>query len=315
MCGSSPTRSNLALPMAKHPRTSEETLQSLWGGYGRLVRIRDEQGTRIVKDILWPSGRGDDSHRRKLRSYQIEAQWYARWASKVPASCRIPSCIRISSRPDGMILEMEDLDAAGYSRRASRLDERDLRAAIGWLARFHAHYMGVVPEGLWKEGSYWHLATRGKEFDAMPRGSLRDAAKELDRRLSQARFRTIVHGDAKPDNFCLGIPGEIAMVDFQYAGGGCGMRDLAYLVDCVFDAAITDAAIGSVLGGYFEVFRAALAPGRASQADEIEAEWRALFPVAWLDFQRFLQGWSPAYARPSAGLEKRIRLELERMPD
>lgn len=303
--------------MAKHPRIGEEILQSLWGGYGRLVRLRDEQGTRIVKDIRWPSGRGDDSHCRKLRSYQIEAQWYARWASKVPMSCRIPSCLRIESRADGMLLELEDLDAAGYSRRASRLDDPDLRAAVAWLARFHARFLGVAPEGLWKEGSYWHLATRADELDAMPRGSLRDAAKDLDRRLCRARFRTLVHGDAKPDNFCLGRPGEIAMVDFQYVGGGCGMRDLAYLLDCVLDAAISDASIAASLDEYFVIFRRAIAENAtyASLADEIEAEWRGLFPVAWLDFQRFLQGWSPAYARPSAALEKRIRLELERMPD
>ena len=149
----------------------------------------------------------------------------------------------------------------------------------------------------------------------MPRGPLRDAAKELDRRLAKTRFRTIVHGDAKPDNFCFGRPGEIAVVDFQYVGGGCGMRDLAYLADCVFDVAITDAAIASVLDEYFEVFRAALAPDRASQADQIEAEWRTLFPVAWLDFQRFLQGWSSAYAHPSATLQKRIALELGRLRD
>lgn len=299
--------------MSKRPRTDEEILQSLWGGYGRLVRRGDEHGTRIVKDIRWPSGRKDASHDRKLRSYRVEAEWYARWASKVSASCRIPSCLRIESRTDGMILELEDLDAAGYRRRSSRPDAQDLDAAIAWLARFHAHFLGSVPDGLWKEGSYWHLSTRAEEFDAMPRGSLRDAAKDLDLRLAKARFRTIVHGDAKPDNFCFGRPGEIAVVDFQYAGGGCGMRDLAYLLDCVFDASISDSAIASALDEYFAVFRAALAPDRAPLADEIEAEWRALFPVAWLDFQRFLQGWSPAYARPSTMLERRIREEIGRL--
>lgn len=299
--------------MDKGRMNETETLQSLWGGYGRLVRRRGENGTSIVKDIRWPSGRHDASHKRKLRSYQVESRWYDEWAAKVPRGCRIPTCLRIESRPDGMVLELEDLDAAGYPRRSSRPGRQDLSAAVAWLARLHAAFVGVRPEGLWKEGSYWHLATRREELSAMPRGMLRDAARDLDRRLATARFRTIVHGDAKPDNFCFGRPGEIAVVDFQYAGGGCGMRDLAYLLDCVFDDAISDDAIGAALDGYFDVFRRSLAGNAefADRADEIEAEWRDLFPVAWLDFQRFLQGWSPAYARPSAALERRIRKELE----
>ncbi len=95
------------------------------------------------------------------------------------------------------------------------------------------------------------------------------------------------------------------------------MRDLAYLLDCVFDASISDSAIASALDEYFAVFRQSLW-GHATHGPlvgEIESEWRALFPVAWLDFQRFLQGWSPAYAHPSAALQKRIASELGRLRD
>jgi len=298
--------------MGKDPNR-EEVLQSLWGGYGQILRRRDSEGSRIVKDIRWPPGRNDPSHRRKLRSYQVEAHWYRHWASQVPDSCRIASCLGIGSRPDGMILELEDLDAAGFHRRSSRLGHDDLEAALSWLARFHAAFMGTAPEGLWKEGSYWHLATRKQELESMPKGPLREAASDLDQRLSRVRFRTIVHGDAKPDNFCLGRPGQLAMVDFQYVGGGCGMRDLAYLLDCHLDDTIDDASAAPLLDAYFTAFRSALPQEQAPLADQIEAEWRALFPVAWLDFQRFLQGWNPAYARPSARLGRRIREELGRL--
>lgn len=277
-----------------------------------LLRRRAAGGTRIVKDVRWPPARDDRSHARKQRSYQVESRWYASWAAEVPETCRLPVFLGCEERPDGMILELEDLDAAGYARRASRLSGEDLAGAIRWLARFHAAFLGRKPEGLWKEGSYWHLATRPEEFAAMPRGPLRDAAAEIDRRLARAVHRSIVHGDAKPDNICMGRPGEVAMVDFQYAGGGCGMRDIAYLLDAQCDDALSDEIVRAALDGYFEAFRRALAPDCAAQAEAIESEWRALFPVAWLDFQRFLQGWHPAYARPSARLERRIRLELER---
>lgn len=296
---------------------TETILQSLWGGYGRIVR-RDAAGQEpslVVKDIRWPPARTDRSHLRKLRSYQVEANWYSRWTDLVPACCRIPAFRALESHAQGMRLTLEDLDAAGFARRSSSPSGADLDAAIGWLARFHASFLGIVPEGLWEEGTYWHLETRPEELDAMPGGPLREAAPELDRRLREARFRTLVHGDAKPDNFCFGKPGKVAAVDFQYVGGGCGMRDLAYLLDCVLDASLDDASTKRHLDTYFTAFSGTLAgtPAKAHLAEAVETEWRALFPVAWLDFQRFLQGWSAAYARPSSRLERCIRQELSRL--
>lgn len=91
------------------------------------------------------------------------------------------------------------------------------------------------------------------------------------------------------------------------------MRDLAYLLDCHLDDAIDDSSTAPLLEAYFRTFRTSLSAAHAPLADEIEAEWRALFPVAWLDFQRFLQGWSPAYARPSARLARRIQEQLGRL--
>jgi len=303
--------------MSRTSVPSETILQSLWGGYGRIVRRGATGGmpSLVVKDIRWPPARSDRSHLRKLRSYRVEALWYSRWAARVPATCRIPTFLGLEELDQGMRLTLEDLDAAGFGRRTSSPHGADLDAAIGWLAHFHATFLDIAPEGLWEEGSYWHLETRPEELAAMPPGPLREAAPELDRRLREARFRTLVHGDAKPDNFCFGKAGRIAAVDFQYVGGGCGMRDLAYLLDCVLDAAIDDAAIERHLDAYFTVLAETLAdrPEKAHLASAVEAEWRGIFAVAWLDFQRFLQGWSPAYARPSARLDLRIRQELSRI--
>jgi len=303
--------------MSRSTVPSETILQSLWSGYGRLVRhhATEEMPSLVVKDIRWPPARSDRSHLRKLRSYQVEAHWYSHWASRVPATCRIPAFLGLESLDQGMRLTLEDLDAAGFGRRTSSPQGADLDAAIGWLARFHASFLDVSPEGLWEEGGYWHLETRPEELAAMPGGPLREAAPELDRKLREAHFRTLVHGDAKPDNFCFGKAGRIAAVDFQYVGGGCGMRDLAYLLDCVLDDRIDDISAGTWIDAYFTAFAEALAdrPEKAHLASAVETQWRSLFPVAWLDFQRFLQGWSPAYARPSARLERRIRQELSKI--
>lgn len=295
-------------------RATEQLLQPLWGGYGRLLRRRTADGrTEIVKDIRWPRGEAGVSHQRKVRSYEVEASWYERWVGLVPVGCRVPTCLGVETSTSGVRLALEDLDAAGFSARSSLRRREELYAALRWLARFHAGFLGVPPAGLWPEGSYWHLGTRAEELAAMPPGALREAAAVLAQRLSQARFRTIAHGDAKPDNFCLSAHTEVAMVDFQYVGGACGLRDVVYLLDCVHDDAFGEAPTGDALDVYFRELRSALTAPYRALAAELEAEWRALLPVAWLDYQRFLQGWSPAYARPSARLAERIRQELQRL--
>ena len=105
---------------------------------------------------------------------------------------------------------------------------------------------------------------------------LRDAAPSLDAALHAARFQTLIHGDAKPANFCFG-PDGVAAVDFQYVGGGPGIKDVAYLLWGAPDA---DAA----LEVYFDALRAA-------GAGDAEPEWRSLYPTAVRDFERFLDGW------------------------
>jgi hypothetical protein len=83
---------------------------------------------------------------------------------------------------------LEDLDAAGFSRRVRRNPEpAALDRCLAWLAAFHARFLGVPPEGLWKSGTYWHLATRPDELAAIEDRDLREAAPILDARLRDAR--------------------------------------------------------------------------------------------------------------------------------
>lgn len=111
---------------------------------------------------------------------------------------------------------------------------------------------------------------------------MREAAPALDRALRECSFQTLVHGDAKPANFCFSARGRaVAAVDFQYVGGGCGMKDVVYLLHGEPDARHLD--------GYFAALRGALAPG--IDGDALERQWRALLPTAHADFERFLAGW------------------------
>lgn len=284
-----------------------ELVQELWSGYGRILRCHIEAAdvsSVIVKHVRWPDERDhprgwatDRSHERKVHSYRVETHWYAHHAPRCGPRSRVPACRARQARPDGMLLVLEDLDAAGFGGRRHRVEAHDLDACLTWLAEFHATFLHERPDGIWPTGTYWHLATRPDELETMGDTALRAGAAEIDRRLSAARFQTFVHGDAKLANFCFADDGgSAAAVDFQYVGGGCGMKDLAYFVASCFDETECERVVPQVLDRYFDQLRSALAVRRPTvDADALEGEWRAMFAFAWVDFVRFLHGWSPGH--------------------
>lgn len=284
-----------------------EVVQSLWSGYGQIVRCHLTGGaipSVILKHVRWPNERAhpygwtsDRSHQRKLKSYQVETAWYARYAERCLDDCRVPHCLAVEHRPDGVLLLLEDLNAAGFAGRRRSVSDTEVDGCLSWLANFHATFMGNQPKGLWTTGTYWHLATRPDELDRLDDSRLKAAAVELDRRLSDSPFQTFVHGDAKLANFCFSADGrKAAAVDFQYVGGGCGMKDVAYFISSCFDEDECERRESSLLDRYFELLREALErTGKAIDGHALEADWRELYPVAWTDFFRFLQGWSPGH--------------------
>jgi len=252
-----------------------ERVQSLWGGYGEIVRVHVDGvvPSVIVKSVTPPNGHGV-SHARKCRSYDVELHWYRHYGTRCTA--RIPRLLASRKEKDAWLFVLEDLDAAGYGGRRGSVER-----ALAWLARFHATFLGTAPDGLWRRGTYWHLATRLEELAKIPDRDLREAAPGIDRALHAGRFRTLVHGDAKPANFCFSRD-DVAAVDFQYVGGGCGMQDVAYLLSG--DVAHEE----PYLDRYFEYLEAELT---GVDFAALEREWRALYPVAKADYERFLAGW------------------------
>ncbi|MFT5586077.1 MAG: hypothetical protein ACI9VR_003674 [Cognaticolwellia sp.] len=259
-------------------------IQSLWSGYGAIWRCQLHDGRSVILKRVTPPVSGSHSHQRKLRSYAVETHWYAAWAARCGRGCRVPAVLCLDPTPGAWRLLLEDLDAAGFSGQQPH-DASSIY--IDWLAHFHATFMGQLPEGLWPMGSYWHLQTRPDELAAQADGPLKDAAHAIDERLNAARFQTLIHGDAKVANFCLGAEG-VAAVDFQYVGGGCGMKDLAYLV-----SRGDQPGDPNHLQRYFATLRTALGSWSVDALDDLEAEWRALYPLAWADYCRFLAGWAP----------------------
>ncbi len=127
--------------------------------------------------------------------------------------------------------------------------------------------------------------------------NLKKAASAIDAKLKNSTFQTLVHGDAKLANFCFNNDGtKVAAVDFQYVGGGCGMKDLAYFVgSCFRDKEAEDREI-EVLDFYFEALADCMKFLKKDQnLEELIEDWRPLYRVAWADFHRFMKGWSPGH--------------------
>lgn len=289
-----------------------ERIQSLWSGYGEIFRVElsgAELETAIVKWVKPPSrARGGASHARKCRSYQVETAWYRTYAARCDDMCRVPRAFATRGANDEWLFVLEDLDAAGFAARDSDPAGAELDACLAWLAAFHARFLGVVPDGLWKTGTYWHLATRPDELAEIDDRALREAAPLLDRRLRESTFQTLVHGDAKPDNFCFSADGRaVAAVDFQYVGGGCGMKDVAYLLSGGSSNA-AEAVEGQRLDSYFVHLRRALAEARHEvDVVALEREWRALYPIARADYHRFIAGWAKDHWRRDAYAQRLTR--------
>ncbi len=308
-----------------------DMIQQLWSGYGEIVRCSlpgaggpaaQYNSSVVVKAVSPPDEQNHPrgwntslSHQRKLDSYHIEMYWYQHWSARCDQNCRVPvsywagasstikSITGASSSgakssteeelPDWLII-MEDIDAAGFHLRKSSLSLGEVKQCLRWLAYFHACFLGESAEGLWPVGTYWHLATRPDELAAMSDSAVKNVAVAIDAHLSSCRYQTIVHGDAKLANFCFSEDGSVAAVDFQYVGGGCGMKDVAYFLGSCLNETDCEVYEQELLGYYFRQLGEALTHyEKTVDIVALQQEWRALYAFAWTDFYRFLLGWMP----------------------
>lgn len=289
--------------------TSVELIQTLWSGYGEILRVSvagGEMPSVVLKYIALPEQRihprgwaTDFSHQRKITSYDVEMHWYRDWSQRCDGFNRVPKCYATSSDAQDHLIVLEDLDHSGYRLRKDELSRQQVSVCLRWLAYFHASFLGCSPDGLWKTGTYWHLATRPEELEAMSPSALKNAANVIDERLNDCQFQTLVHGDAKVANFCFtDACDDVAAVDFQYVGGGCGMKDVAYFLGSCLTEHQCMAWEESLLEEYFSFLQAALNKyGKQTDFASLQTEWTALFPYAWTDFYRFLAGWMPGHRK------------------
>ncbi|MEL6253232.1 MAG: oxidoreductase family protein [Bacteroidota bacterium] len=277
----------------------KEMIQQLWSGYGKILRMGLEDAaveSVVVKHVQLPlynnHPRGwntDIGHQRKVKSYQVETAWYQSYSKDSKA--RLPTCLAIDKQENEFLMVLEDLDEAGYPLRNRGLSWEEIAACLEWLAKFHASYLGKEPEGLWEMGTYWHLETRPQELEVLSDQALKEAAPFIDAKLNACEFKSFVHGDAKLANFCFSPKGEVAGVDFQYVGGGCGMKDVAYFIGSCLNERECERLETQILDTYFQYLQNEL----EERNEALEKEWRSMYRLAWADFHRFLKGWSPGH--------------------
>ncbi len=277
--------------------SEKEIIQHLWSGYGKIMRIGLENAavdSVVIKHVQIPKSKNhprgwntDIGHQRKLKSYQVETRWYDTYSKHSIA--RLPECLAIKTKDEEVLMVMEDLDAAGYPLRKSVVTWQEITECLAWLAKFHASYLEKTPTGLWEVGTYWHLETRPQELAILSDQKLKEAAPFIDEKLNNCQFKTFVHGDAKLANFCFAKSGQVSGLDFQYVGGGCGMKDVAYFIGSCLDESECERLEAQILDNYFEHLQREL----KERNEALETEWRSLYRVAWADFHRFLKGWCP----------------------
>ncbi|MCK8045405.1 ecdysteroid 22-kinase family protein [Shewanella sp. 1CM18E] len=306
-----------------------EKIQTLWSGYGEISRYIWEpkpssspSSTQsfIVKTIAPPANinhpRGwanEISHKRKLRSYEVEANFYRNWAQQCDTHCPVPKLlgeygfsVATQERPPSKntkLIIMSDLDADGFSNRADTLSVKQTKVVLSWLAHFHAKFIECddtkEQHDLWPIGSYWHLDTRKQEFDAMPDSDLKLLAIKIDKLLNRCKYKTIIHGDAKVANFCFSRDyTRVAAVDFQYVGSGIGVKDVIYLLgSCLTENQLVN-NFDTLMNEYFNFLTLAIQLYHPDlNTNNVVDEWRGLVDIAWADFERFLVGWAPSHPK------------------
>ena len=277
----------------------KEVIQELWSGYGKIMRVGLENASIdsvVIKHVQLPKYKNhprgwntDIGHQRKVKSYKVETTWYDRYSKN--STARLPECLTIETKGDEVLMVMEDLNEAGYHLRKNVVTWEEITECLIWLAQFHASYLGKTPYGLWEVGTYWHLDTRLQELAVLDDHGLREAAPVIDEKLNTCEYKTFVHGDAKLANFCFTESGLVAGLDFQYVGGGCGIKDVVYFIGSCLNESECERLEARILDTYFEHLQSEL----KERNEALEIEWRSLYRVAWADFHRFLKGWSPGH--------------------
>jgi len=296
----------------------QQFIQSVWSGYGAIERYLVHYSNhtehvvlkRINKEAVSSHPRGwnnDFAHQRKQDSYRNELLFYSQYNVENTAA-RTAGLKHHFETDSHHYLLLEDLSHSGFITDCN-YETNHIESALQWLANFHAFWIDKSTPDLWPKGNYWHLATRPMEFEAMAESPLKQAASKIDQTLSAARFKTLIHGDAKLANFLFNQQ-SAAAVDFQYVGRGIGSSDFVYFIGSVFTEQQLEYHYSDYTRLYFSYLESALKQNGFDQTEALIEEWQNLLSMAWADFQRFIAGWKPGHKKDHSFSHKQTEIAL-----
>jgi len=216
------------------------------------------------------SDRGAAKWNRDINSYRFDVNFYKYFESKVETVCRVPKAFHYISKHDAecrdpkqcwFYLILEDLESAGYVQYNFHDHSNSLKL-LDWMARFHSLYWEDTAElkaHLWDIASAQSFEKRDEqEIKDLPKSwakvveawkdeypelfaqedvsalgsKLLDLAPKLHAELQKNdKYTALLHGDFKSANLFLHKDtGEVAVVDYQWAGAGKVVRDLVYFM-------------------------------------------------------------------------------------
>ncbi|AOT10528.1 hypothetical protein [Pseudoalteromonas luteoviolacea] len=300
-------------------RHSSDT-KTLWNGCGTLEKFQIGNKKYAVKISQVPENLSHVnikqtafSLQRKVNSYIKEQYFYSQFAEALPSACLTPKALELIESDGTFVTVLEDFEAFGFGNIDTATNAH-VKSMLSWLASFHANWIceNIVNThfGVLGFGNYWHLATRPDEFSKMSNLPLKKAAYVIDETLSNTRYKTLIHGDAKLANFAFN---ELQVIgyDFQHTGLGNGLSDVMLLFTTVFDARQMESEASVLLDYYFCSLKQTLKAQNSSiDCDALETEWRNCWSFIWADFYRFLSGWRPAHPKINSYMKRQTQIAL-----
>ncbi|PSR75315.1 hypothetical protein PHLCEN_2v9178 [Hermanssonia centrifuga] len=211
--------------------TATSQLTSLWSNYGHTYRLHlsSQPNSLILKSIHPPVlDHPDESHLRKLLSYDIERWFYHSLAKHVPPTVKLARPYPVLTDNEHNLL-LEDLSVEFPFPARGSLGREGTICVLKWLAGFHGTFFQIYPArgsngavpplipppnkwkqgsetaGIWQRGTYWYLETRRKELAEINEEEygwllpwVEKVNDAVDREIH--RYGTLVHGDVKGEN-------------------------------------------------------------------------------------------------------------------
>ena len=294
----------------------QEKISSLWSGHGQIARIKLQQSQLGLEYVVIKQAqlqqqqrhpRGWNSElalKRKQRSYDNEVLWYQQYNRFSDPHWRTPHCLGSEQQGSQWLMLLEDLEQSGFKAASMQPEPGQVQLCLQNLAYMHAYFLGKTTNRLWPRAGYWHLATRPDEWQAMQDKQLKMQAKAIEDHLHSSDYNTLLHGDAKIANFYLRA-NQACLFDFQYAGNGPGIKDVAYFLGSIYTSEQLQQHADAALEFYFSQLQQALLHYKQSiNFNALKQQWIERYSWAHCDFYRFLNGWCPQHKKVNAYLLK-----------